>query len=100
MINKDLDSDQALSAIPLLRERSRVLVDALRRDSTRLMVNPCISHKEMGADEVQYASDLATLGQQALLVISELVSFTRLREAVSGTMDYRILLCRSNALAS
>lgn len=88
MINNDLDSDQVLSAIPLLGERSRVLVDALRRDIMRLMVNPCLSPKEMGVDEIQYASDLATLGQQALLVISELFPFTRLREAISGTMHH------------
>ncbi|KAE9405678.1 hypothetical protein BT96DRAFT_988192 [Gymnopus androsaceus JB14] len=87
------------AAIPLLAERSSILVPALRRDLMRVMINPCLSSDDMDPDQVQYASDLALLGQQALRVISDLFTLPELYKTIPGAHHVlSIYLLFSNSL--
>ncbi|KIK57153.1 hypothetical protein GYMLUDRAFT_46397 [Collybiopsis luxurians FD-317 M1] len=70
------DLKQTTSALSLLKERSQVLFNALRRDIMRVTIPPCLSPQDgMNVDEIQYAHNLAQLGQQAIGLTSELFAF-------------------------
>ena len=82
-----LDSDQTTAALSLLKERSQILLGALRRDMMRVTINSCLSPQDgMNVDEIQYAHNLAQLGQQAIGLTCELFAFPPLYSTLSGTM--------------
>ncbi|KAF9071200.1 hypothetical protein BDP27DRAFT_1322500 [Rhodocollybia butyracea] len=87
---RDVDSEQALS---VLREQSHTLTNALRRDVMRVLTNPYLTPRrdDMDPEEVQFARDLAMLGQQAIRLISELFAFPQLSSTMSDD-QLRLLL--------